>query len=61
MNGGGGMRFKVTSVHGEHMTIWHVVNTEAPEAEQPKIVATFHSPTLAHCYAQDLNIPDAEA
>lgn len=53
-------RYKVISVHGETETLWHVVDTAAPEGEQPAILTTWHSPTLAHLDAQALNIPDPE-
>lgn len=48
-------RYKVTAWHGEAETLWHVVDTHAPEGEQPAVVWTFHSPMLAHCEADLLN------
>ncbi len=35
------MRFQITSVHGEYATVYHVIDTEASDAEQPAIVESF--------------------
>lgn len=35
------MRFTVTTVHGEGASLYHVVDTDAPEALQPLIVNTY--------------------
>ena len=50
-------RYRVTCWHGEARTLWYVVDTHAPEGEQPAVVWTFHSPTLAHAEADLLNTP----
>ena len=34
-------RFAVVTVHGERETLYHVVDREAPEGEQPAIVSTY--------------------
>ena len=41
------MRFKVITVHGETATVFHVVDSEAPEGEQPAIVHSYSSAKLA--------------
>ena len=33
----------VVTCHGERHTLWHVVNSAAPEAEQPAVLRTFSS------------------
>lgn len=57
-------RFQVTYQHGEHRTVFYVVDTAQPEAEQPAVVASFGTDRdpygaparwLAHDYADRHN------
>lgn len=35
------MRYKVTTWHGEGDSLYYIVDTEAPEGEQPAVVACY--------------------
>ncbi len=37
------MRFKVVVWHGEHRTLFYVVDTAAHQDDQPAVVVTYHS------------------
>ena len=45
------MRYVVITWHGEHRSLFYVVDTQAPEEEQPAVVASFESRDAAerHC------------
>ncbi len=55
------MRYKVSTVHGEMGTVHHVVDSEAPEGEQPAIIASFSTAKFASqaralaCRVRDVN------
>lgn len=51
-------RFKVTIVHGERETVYHVVDAQAPEEQQPSIVASYS--TKGHSGAHSCAIYRAE-
>jgi hypothetical protein len=36
-------RFRVVVVHGESRSLFHVADAGAPDAEQPRILRTYHS------------------
>ena len=35
------MRYKITTYHGEGDTVFNVVDADAPEGEQPAVVASY--------------------
>lgn len=37
------VQYRVTTVHGESDTIWHIVDTEAPEEDQPSIYVSLRA------------------
>lgn len=37
-------RFRIEAVHGEGGTVYHVIDTAAPEPEQPAVVASWRTP-----------------
>lgn len=49
------MRYKVEVFHGEHASIYYVIDTEAPEGEQPEVVTSTNSPEAARSFAAFLN------
>lgn len=48
-------RYTVSIVHGEHATLYHVVDAGAPEGEQPDIVLSLHNKPHAQAMAEELN------
>lgn len=53
-------RFRVDTVHGESATLFHVIDTNAPEAEQPAIRRTFTDRECADIYTTEANRLDTE-
>jgi hypothetical protein len=51
-------RFKVTTVHGESGSLFHVVDTAAPQDDQPAIVSTFTIKQEAEYVRDDTNKQD---
>ncbi len=51
-------RYRVTTFHGEGATLYHVVDGEAPEGEQPAVVESFS--TKGHSGAHSCAIYRAE-
>jgi hypothetical protein len=39
-------RYKITTEHGEGATVWHVVDTQAHDADQPAILASYSTAKL---------------
>ena len=50
------MRYRIVTVHGEARSLFHVLDTIAPEGEQPAIVASFESREYAECLRDWANI-----
>lgn len=50
-----GTRWGVTTVHGESYSLFHVVQIDAPEEDQPAIVASYKTFGQAENHAQGKN------
>lgn len=54
-------RFKVSTVHGERQTVFHVVDTQAHADDQPAIVASYGTALYASsargcaCHCRDVH------
>jgi len=35
----------IVTLHGEHQTLWHIVDLDARESDQPAVIRTFSSIT----------------
>lgn len=53
-----GPRFSITTVHGEYLTVFLVVDQLQPMEEQPAIVATFKDSQIAMKHCEALNARD---
>ena len=43
---------RTVTVHGERATLWHVVDANAPESEQPAVLRTFSSANATRVEAE---------
>lgn len=52
-------RYTITTLHGETLTVWCVMDTHAPDEEQPAIVESFTSALYSYSdvkqYAEWMN------
>lgn len=53
------MRYKVTAWHGESGSIFYVVDSQAPEQDQPAILFSYRNRHTAAGHAAALNILEA--
>ena len=48
-------RYRIEIQHGEHRSLWYIIDTEAPDDEQPAVVRTCFSLGHAEDVAGTLN------